>query len=108
MPATLLVKWFRQEGAAWILDERIRRAVTFSPLNLAAAWPEMPEWDLVLLRNVMIYFDAEVKKSILRRISRSLARDGYLVLGGAETTLNLDDSFVRNEDLKGGFYQLKS
>ena len=107
LPATLLLKWFRQEGASWFLDDRIRSMVTFSPLNLAQPWPAMPTWDLVFLRNVMIYFDNEVKKQILGRVSRLLSRDGYLLLGGAETTLSLDDSYQRVEALKGGFYQLK-
>ena len=67
----------------------------------------MPAWDLVFLRNVMIYFDNDVKKAILGRVGRVLSKDGYLLLGGAETTLNLDDSFYRIETLKAGFYQLK-
>jgi chemotaxis protein methyltransferase CheR len=107
LPVALLLKWFRQEGATWILDERIRNMVTFSQLNLTQSWPSMPTWDLIFLRNVMIYFDNETKKLILGRIRRLLSRDGYLLLGGAETTLSLDDSFLRIETLKGGFYQLK-
>jgi chemotaxis protein methyltransferase CheR len=107
LPTPLLLKWFRQEGAHWQLDDRIRSMVTFSPLNLAQPWPAMPPWDLVFLRNVMIYFDNNVKKMILGRIGRVLNKDGYLLLGGAETTLSLDDSFYRVETLKAGFYQLK-
>jgi chemotaxis protein methyltransferase CheR len=68
----------------------------------------MPTWDLVFLRNVMIYFHDDVKRSILDRVARVLGRDGYLLLGGAETTLNLSDSFYRVESLKAGFYRLKS
>ena len=68
----------------------------------------MPSWDLVFLRNVMIYFDTDVKRSILGRVARVLSPDGYLLLGGAETTLNLNDEFYRVEALKSGFYQLKS
>jgi len=107
LPIALLLKWFRQEGAHWQLDDRIRGMVTFAPLNLSQSWPTMPTWDLVFLRNVMIYFDNDVKKSILGRVARVLGRDGYLLLGGAETTLNLDDSFYRVESLKTGYYQLK-
>ena len=107
LPATLLVKWFHQEGNHWRLDERIRRMVTFSQLNLTQAWPPMPAWDLVLLRNVMIYFEAESKVSILSRIARRMAPDGYLLLGGAETTFNLSDEWLRVENLKSGFYQRK-
>jgi len=107
LPTPLLLKWFRQEGTTWQLDDAIRGMVTFSPLNLAQPWPAMPTWDLVFLRNVMIYFDNQVKKAILGRVGRLLAKDGYLLLGGAETTLNLDDSFRRIEALKAGFYQRK-
>ena len=62
--------------------------------------------DLILIRNVLIYFDVETKKTILDRLARLLRPDGYLLLGGAETTLNLSDSYRRVEQLKSGFYQL--
>jgi chemotaxis protein methyltransferase CheR len=106
LPAALLVKYFRQQGAAWELREDIRRMVEFRELNLTRPWPALPRTDLVLLRNVMIYFDAATKSAILDRVARVLRPDGYLVLGGAETTLNLSGSFRRAEHLKGGFHQL--
>lgn len=107
LPTNLLLKWFRQEGGVWEIDEQIRRMMTFKPMNLAQPWPAMPLWDLIFLRNVMIYFDNDVKKSILGRVARSLGDDGYLVLGGAETTFGLDNSFQRIETLKSGYYQRK-
>jgi len=107
LPTPLLLKWFRQEGVHWQLDDQIRNMVSFSPLNLATPWPAMPPWDLIFLRNVMIYFDNAVKTQILGRAARVLGQDGYLLLGGSETTLSLDDSFARIETLKAGFYQLK-
>jgi len=107
LPTALLLKWFRQEGGIWEIDEQIRRMMTFKPMNLAQPWPAMPVWDLVFLRNVMIYFDNDVKKTILGRVSRVLGEDGYLVLGGAETTFGLDNSFQRVETLKSGYYQRK-
>lgn len=108
LPIQLLLKWFRQEGGSWLLDDRVRHSVRFSHLNLVQSWPAMPAWDLVFLRNVMIYFENEAKSLILARVARLMRSDGYLVLGGAETTLNLNDSFLRVESLKSGFYQLKS
>jgi chemotaxis protein methyltransferase CheR len=106
LPAALLVKYFRQHGSTWELAEDVRRMVEFREMNLIRPWPPLPRLDLVFLRNVMIYFDVDTKKSILGRLARVLRPDGYLLLGGAETTLNLDDSFRRVESLKGGFYQL--
>ena len=106
LPAALLVKHFRQHGTTWGLSDDVRRAVEFRELNLAKPWPVLPRMDLVFLRNVMIYFDVDTKRAILGRVARLLRPDGYLLLGGAETTLNLDDSFRRAEGLAGGFYQL--
>ncbi|HET6574177.1 MAG TPA: protein-glutamate O-methyltransferase CheR [Fimbriiglobus sp.] len=106
LPAALLARYFRQHGSNWELSEDVRKMVEFRGLNLARAWPILPRMDLIFLRNVMIYFDPETKKSILSRVARLLRPGGYLLLGGAETTLNLDDSFRRVENLKGGFYQL--
>ena len=108
LPTPLLLKWFWQEGGSWELDEQIRSMINFTQLNLAQPWPAMPRWDLLFLRNVMIYFDNSVKKEILGRVSHVLCKDGYLLLGGAETTLNLNDSFYRVETLRSGFYQLKA
>ncbi len=108
LPTPLLLKWFRQEGAFWCIDDRLRKAVDFAPINLTRPWPSMPMWDLIFLRNVMIYFDNEIKRSILERVERVLRPDGYLLLGGAETTLNLSDAFYRVESLPAGFYRRKS
>jgi chemotaxis protein methyltransferase CheR len=106
LPASLLVKHFEQHGTDWQLKPAIRNAVEFREMNLARPWPALQRMDLILVRNVMIYFDVETKKTILSRVARLLQPDGYLLLGGAETTLNLDESFRRVEPLKSGFYQL--
>ncbi len=105
LPVTLLVKHFQQQGNMWQLNADVRSRVEFREINLARPWPFLPSMDLVLLRNVMIYFDVETKKAILGRVARLLRSDGYLLLGSAETTLFLDDSYRRVEQIKAGFYQ---
>jgi chemotaxis protein methyltransferase CheR len=100
------VKYFVQQGTDWQLQPALRSMVDFREINLAQPWPPFPRMDLVLLRNVMIYFDVDTKKAILGQIARLLRPDGYLLLGGAETTFNLNDSYRRVESLKSGFYQL--
>lgn len=106
LPADLLVRYFRRQGSEWHLDDGIRRMVEFRQINLAGGWPDLPPMDLIFLRNVMIYFDVEMKKAILAKVRRLLRPDGYLVLGGAETTLNLDDAFQRIAFDKAGYYRL--
>ena len=105
LPAALLIRHFTQHGTSWEISADLRGMVDFQELNLAQPWPALAAMDLVLLRNVMIYFDVEMKKAILARLARVLRPDGYLILGGAETTFNVDDSYRRVEDLKGGYYQ---
>lgn len=106
LPTPLLLKYFRQEGSRWRIVDELRAMVEFSPLNLAKPWPHLPQMDLIFLRNVMIYFDMPTKKEVLRRIRHILRADGYLILGGAETTFNIDASYKRVESLKGGYYRL--
>ena len=64
--------------------------------------------DIILLRNVLIYFDVPVKERILGQVRHVLRPDGYLFLGSAESTINLDDNFERLTFEKNGCYRLRS
>src|SRR5262249_3882576 len=64
LPASLLVKHFEQHGTEWQLKPGIRAMVGLREMNLAQPWPALPPMDLVLLRNVMIYFNVDTKKAI--------------------------------------------
>jgi chemotaxis protein methyltransferase CheR len=93
LPASKLVKYFSQDGPAWELAPEIRQMVEFREINLIHSWENLPAVHLMLMRNVLIYFDVPAKKAILRKAGQLLDPRGYLLLGGAETTTNLDDSF---------------
>jgi chemotaxis protein methyltransferase CheR len=93
LPAAMLIKYFRKCGSEWQIHPAIRGMVEFQEINLAKPWPALPHMDIILMRNVLIYFDIEMKKVILQRARRLLKTDGYLFLGGSETTIGLDDSF---------------
>jgi len=93
LPASLLIRYFRQAGLIWQIREEIRDMVRFEYLNLSEDWPLLDRMDLVFLRNVLIYFDADGKKSVLRKIRHILKPGGYLFLGGAETTAYLDNAY---------------
>jgi chemotaxis protein methyltransferase CheR len=105
LPAEMLLKYFDREGTDFCLQPRLRDKVTFQVLNLIERWPPMPPLDIVFLRNVLIYFDVETKRTILNRVKRAMAPGGFLFLGGAETTLNLDNSFVRVQEGRAVFYR---
>jgi chemotaxis protein methyltransferase CheR len=108
LPANRLVRHFRQQGLEWQIEEPLRRMVETRAVNLDQDLPSMPSMDIIFLRNVLIYFDVATKRQILARVRRVLRPDGYLVLGGAETTLNLDDAFDRVQIGRAPMYQLRS
>lgn len=95
LPAPYLVKHFRREGASWTIDPRLRARVRFLRHNLLDAPPSGGPFDVVFLRNVLIYFDLPVKQQILRRMAQVVRPGGYLVLGAAETTVGVDDAWER-------------
>jgi len=95
LPATQLAKHFEKDGADWQVRPAVRAMVRFDYLNLMKPLPPLPAPDVVFLRNVLIYFDPSDKRTILDRIRRCMRPDGFLFLGAAETTRNLDDRFER-------------
>ncbi len=105
LPARLLVKYFDRVESEWQIKESIRRRVDFVQLNLMDNWPHSGKFDIVFLRNVLIYFDVATKQNILRRVRQVLAPDGVLFLGGAETTLHIDPAYEREQFEKSVYYR---
>ncbi len=94
LPVKLLTRYFLQQGLSWQLRPEVLGMVTLRNLNLAEPWGDVvPPADLIFLRNVLIYFDIPTRKEILGRVRRVLRPNGFLFLGCAETTLNLDAGF---------------
>ena len=107
LPAPLLIKYFLQEGSEWRLKDDIRSLIEFRQLNLIAPFPLLPRMDIVFIRNVLIYFDLKTKKEIMEKIRKNMDLEGYMFLGGAETTLNVDDEFYRLRLGKSTCYTLR-
>jgi chemotaxis protein methyltransferase CheR len=91
LPIQLLVKYFTQEGDRWQVDAGIRNMVAFRPFNLLDDLGSLGRFDVIFCRNVLIYFDQPTKAKVLDAMSRQLAPDGHLYLGGAETVLGITD-----------------
>ncbi|MGD8440700.1 MAG: protein-glutamate O-methyltransferase CheR [Holophagae bacterium] len=105
LPASFLVKYFSQRGTSWRLKDDIRSMVAFFRHNLVREAPALPPIDILCMRNVLIYFDLETKRRVLDRALRQLRPGGLLMLGTAETTLNLDDRFERLRIGRAVFYR---
>ncbi len=107
-PAEIQQRWFRSSGRDAILDETIRTAVTFEERNLAIEDPELwqtESYDAIFCRNVLMYFTPDGMRAAMGRISRALARGGYLFLGHAETMRGLSNDFHLRHSQDTFYYQ---
>ena len=93
LPRALLAKYFTPRGGDWEIRAELRAAVDFRELNLAAPSLAMEPVDVVMLRNVLIYFDVDTKRRILARVRAAMQPGGAMFLGTAETTTNLAGGF---------------
>ncbi|MBY0401507.1 protein-glutamate O-methyltransferase CheR [Myxococcota bacterium] len=107
LPAPLLAKYFSRKGVRWHVNDDVRKLLTSRTLNLLENWVGIPPADVVFIRNVLIYFEPELKKQILGKIRKILRPGGYLFLGGAESTLNLDSHYKRLDIARSGCFQLE-
>ncbi len=107
LPPQFRQRYFIPDGDALRVRDEIRRLVAFRAMNLVGPWPNMPELDLVLLRNVLIYFNVETKRNILQKLQRYLRPDGCLLLGAAESTLHIEESYEVVHLEKTAFYRVR-
>jgi len=98
LPTKTLMTWFSQKGLGWQVKPELRRLISFQEINLVGLWPELPRFDIVLLRNVMIYFSAATRQQLLSRLRGQMAADGFLLLGGSETLDKNTDFVVASRD----------
>lgn len=81
------------EGELLIIPE-LRSRVTFTHANLNDTLPNIGQFDVIFLRNVMIYFNDDTKRTIIKRIVEQLKSGGYLVIGHTESLKGLSDAVV--------------
>ena len=105
LPALMLIKYFAQIGETWQIAPEIRGMVKFMPFNLLNDFSQFAKFDVVFCRNVLIYFDQATKIGVLERVASVTERDGFLVLGGAETVVGLTDRFRPIPDKRGIYAQ---
>ncbi|MDY7085734.1 MAG: protein-glutamate O-methyltransferase CheR [Actinomycetota bacterium] len=108
LPAAQLVQYFERAGAHWRITQALRRNVSFRLMNLTAPLPAMQPFDVIFLRNVLIYFDVATKRAVLQNVAKLLRPDGWLFLGAAETTIGIDDNYERVAAGRTSAYRVRS
>ena len=93
LPARALVKHFTRLDEDWEVSAELRGMCDFRPMNLCGALPLLPAFDLVLLRNVLLYFPQQDRRTVLGSVHRVMSPEGYLVLGNAEQAEDSTDGF---------------
>jgi chemotaxis protein methyltransferase CheR len=98
-------KYFVADGSAHRVVDEVRGMVSWEVMNLTATWPPLPAFDLILMRNVLIYFSPEARAVTLGRVAAHLASDGYLALGASETTFGASEALVPTVASGATFYR---
>ena len=106
LTSSQLMRYFNRVGSEWQLKDEVKRLVQFERLDLRQSLRSRGPFDIIFCRNVLIYFDLETKRRILDEMRGALYPGGYLLLGGAETTINVDDQFRREEMNGATFYRV--
>jgi len=102
-----LVKYFEQKDDRYKIKDNVRAMAQFRKMNLMKPFIGLGKYDIVLCRNVMIYFTSEDRKRIYNNISKVLEPDGYLIIGSTESLANDIGLFASKKYLNSIFYQFK-
>lgn len=109
LPVIQMVRWFEEVGGgSWRISPEIRRAVRFEARNIIEEPPTPGRFDVILCRNVLLYFAPEVRWLAFTRLAQAIAPDGTLMLGAGETALGQTDRFVSDPDFRGLYAPARS
>ena len=99
LPVSAMLRWFDQVGEDWRVRRPLARYLRFRQHNLLT--PQTGMFDLILCRNVLLYFSPETRRQAFERLAAALVADGYLMLGAGETVIGQTDAFISAPELRG-------
>jgi chemotaxis protein methyltransferase CheR len=100
-------RYFKNDGRVWIIDDSVKKMVTFKKLNLQEDFSSMGRMDLILCRNVLIYFSEDLKKDLLKRFASQLRPSGYFFVGSSESISNYSNEYTMHNFEKSLYYQVR-
>lgn len=105
LPIQMLMKYFAQQesyGEKWLLKQEVKDMVKFQHLNLLESYDSMGKFDVIFCRNVLIYFESDIKAQILNKLSSCMKSHSLLMLGSAETVTDLNTKLKSfSKELRG-------
>lgn len=106
LSAIQTLRWFEQEGSSWRLLPQLRGAVRFDVHNLTEA-PPPGRFDLILCRNVLLYFGAETRRAVFDRLAGAEEEGALLMLGAAETVIGQTIRFAPDPAFRGLYLRVE-
>jgi chemotaxis protein methyltransferase CheR len=105
MPPDVLGRYFVKREGGWQICDEIRAMASFRTLNLLRDFSMLGQFDIIFCRNVAIYFSEQDKAALFARLAKSLAPDGYLIIGSTESLGTVAPIFESKRYLRSVFYQ---
>jgi chemotaxis protein methyltransferase CheR len=102
LPVMQMVRWFAEEGGGqWRIAGKLRDAVRFEVRNVIERPPPPGRFDIILCRNVLLYFSKDMRRLAFSRMADAIAPDGALMLGAGETVIGQTDRFASDPECRG-------
>lgn len=98
-----LLRWFDPVGDDWRVNDELRRMVDFRVDNLFDAHVPDGNYDLILCRNVLLYFANDARRKVFDVLASHSAQGGYLLLGAGETVIGQTQDFIASRDFRGSY-----
>jgi chemotaxis protein methyltransferase CheR len=96
-----MVRWFEESGDGWRATEQLRRMARFQVHNLLEQPPHPGQFDIILCRNVLLYFSGEKRLAAFSRLTSALAEDGRIMLGAGETVIGSTQVLEADQEARG-------
>ena len=105
MKPAMLRKYFTEVKNGWKVKDELRILTAFQRRNLLEPFTDLGLFDIIFCRNVAIYFDAQKKQSLFKRLTNQLAGNGYLFVGSSESLMDLGSEFKPRYHCRTVFYR---
>ncbi len=99
LPVRTMLRWFREDGDHWVADRQLARGIRFATHDIRQ--PAPGRFDLILCRNVLMYFPVALRTQVLDQMADALDPGGVLMLGAGETVIGQTDRFASHPDMRG-------
>jgi chemotaxis protein methyltransferase CheR len=99
LPVRTMLRWFRETGEDWLVEPALARGIRFATHDIRR--PAPGRFDLILCRNVLMYFGVPLRTQVLDHLADALDPGGILMLGAGETVIGQTERFASHPDMRG-------